>query len=53
MKMSQKKIDADRNKQRMQEKMLSEKERVARELRSKFLSEHSNLRVRSLFSYNV
>lgn len=38
-------MDSDRSKQRMQEKMMSEKERVARELRSKFLSEQSDLRV--------
>jgi hypothetical protein len=45
MKLSQKKMDSDRTKQRMQEKIVSEKERVAREMRSRFLSEQSNLKV--------
>ncbi|XP_059485129.1 kinesin-like protein KIF23 isoform X2 [Neocloeon triangulifer] len=45
LKLNQKKMDSERTKQRMQDKMLNEKERVAREMRSRFLAEQSNLKM--------
>lgn len=50
MKLAQKRIDSERTKIRMQEKLVAERDKVEREMRHRMLAEKNNLMV-SPFNY--